>query len=82
MIDQSAATVAPLAKFPNPIFVVVAALCTRGSLTASLASTHQMPVAPLPSPVYDSQKCLQTQLNVLQGTISPFLFIGDHQFRL
>ena len=36
------------------------ALCTAGSLAASLASTQQMPVAPIPIYSCDNEKFLQT----------------------
>ena len=40
-------------------FVVGAVLCIVGCSAASLASTHEMPVAP-PFPGCDNQKCIQT----------------------
>ena len=82
MIDQSSATVAPLTKFPNQIFVAVAVLCIRGSLAVSLASTHQTPVAPLPSPTCDNQKCLQHNQMFYGEQYPPVLLTGNHQFRL
>lgn len=58
MIDHSSAIVAPLTKILDRYFVA-AVLYIIGSLAESLASFHQMPVAPPPLPVYDNQKCLQ-----------------------
>ena len=51
--------------------VVGVVLCIWGYLAASLASTHQMPVAP-PD---DNQKCLQTLPDVPWETKSPLFEI-------
>lgn len=58
MMDHSSAIVVPLTKILDRHFVVVV-LYVIGSLAESLASFHQIPVAPPPLSVYDNPKCLQ-----------------------
>lgn len=47
------------------LFVVGTVLCIIGCLAVSLATTHQMPVAPFPN--YKRQKRLQSLPNVSSG---------------
>ena len=73
----------PQAGFLNPalsicgareLFVVGTNLCVGRCLAASLAYTHQVPIAyplPTPSPCHDHQKCLQTSQNVPCGIKLP-----------